>query len=649
MCGIAGLLYFERERAADPMLLQRMTDVITHRGPDDQGHEAIGPVGLGSRRLSIVGLPDGHMPMSTEDGRIWVVYNGEIYNHPYLRRQLEDKGHRYRTGSDTESILHAYREWGEGFAERLQGMFAIALWDDERQTLILVRDRLGIKPLYYQQDAQALRFGSEIKSLLCDPAVPRNISTQALNFYMAYLSPPAPHTMFAGIYALRPGEMLIAREGQTTQRMYWEPQLGMHALSEFDLKTVQDQLVHRFQRIVGEHLLADVPVGAFLSGGIDSSIIVAMMYQELGPGFPTFSIGFEGQELFDETRYARQIAERYATDHHEQRLSSQDLLKALDDITWQLDEPLADSSCLPVYYVSRLASEHVKVVLSGDGSDEIFAGYRKYQGEFFYGWMRWLPDAAQRWMADRALANLPESRGSHWMDMLRQVKKFSRGMHPEPFERHLRWTMHFEDQAREALFTPETLDGLAIEEARDFRKQLFDQAPHWDTLNRMLWVDLRHNLPADMLTKVDRMSMLHSLEVRVPFLDHELVEFAFSLPSSVKLRGKSTKWLLKKAFSNYLPYDLIHRRKHGFDVPVGEWFKHELRDVIEEVTSERVVRDRGLFNPGFVKQLWEDHREERRDYNNQLWMLLSLELWQRQYLDAAPGEVKSRPTAAGSP
>jgi len=627
----------------DKYLLQAMTDVIRHRGPDDEGHYIGGSIGLGSRRLSIIGLGDGHMPMSTEDENLWIAYNGELYNHPQLKSELISQGHTYRTHADTETFLHLYRQYGEAFLQSARGMFALALWDKKERKLILARDRLGIKPLYYQADNGAVRFGSEIKCLLCDPETPREIDLEALNYYLAYLAAPAPLSLFRGIKKVMPGEMLIVQNGQIEKRRFWRPEETIRSVQDGSPDKMANELKQRLRQTVDEHLLSDVPVGAFLSGGIDSSVLTALMYEYLGPGFKTFSIGFEGSKLFDETPHARKIAQQFQTDHEERILKPNDLLSALDDITWQLDEPLADSSCLPVYFVSQLAAQSVKVVFSGDGGDEIFAGYRKYQAEYFRRYCSWAPGFALRFLSQSLVSRIPESRSGYWMDWLRQGKKFFRGIHPDAFERHLSWAIHFEDELRSSLLTPEARAAMDFDAPRRFRRQLFDELPGADDLTRMLWVDLRHGLPADMLTKVDRMSMLHSLEVRVPFLDHALVEYAFSLPGEVKLRGKTTKWILKEAFKDILPMEILNRRKHGFDVPVGEWFKNELRDLIEDACSETVANRRGLFDPRQVRRVIMDHQDGKRDYNNQLWILLSLELWQRQYLDRPPGDVPSRP------
>ena len=646
MCGICGIFHLDSQEAVDPDLLQRMTDILRHRGPDDEGGLIDGSLGLGVRRLAIVGLGSGHMPMSTEDENVWVVYNGELYNHPEIKKELTGKGYGYRTGSDTESYLHLYSEYGERFLEKTRGMFALALWDRRRRRLILARDRLGIKPLYYHFDGRTLRFGSEIKAILCDPEVTREIDYEALNLYLAYLATPPPYTLFRGIKQVLPGEMLVIEDGNLRFQPFWNPEESMIESRSGSIAEWKAELAGRLRTAVREHLLSDVPVGAFLSGGIDSGILVGLMRECLGPGFKTFSIGFKDHKLFDETPAARLIAKKFGTDHYERILEPTDLLNALEDITWQLDEPLADSSTLPVYFVSKLAAEHGKVALSGDGGDEVFAGYRKYQAEYFRRFFAWLPAPALRFLSHHAVAWLPESRSNYWMDLARQVKKFFRGLNPDPFERHAAWATYFECELRRSLLLPDIRKQIEFDLPMNYRRKLYEELDRPDIVNRMLWVDLRHGLPADMLMKVDRMSMLHSLEVRVPYLDHTLVEFAFSLPGSVKLKGKTTKWILKETFKDLLPPEIMNRPKHGFDVPVGEWFRNELSDLVEEVGSESTTNRRGLFDPRQVRRIIKDHQDGKRDYNNQLWILLSLELWQRQYLDPGPGSIPSRPGGA---
>ncbi len=643
MCGFCGIHWFDPNRPIDKKLLESMTRILEHRGPDDEGIHVEPGLGFGHRRLSIIGLGDGQQPMSTEDGSIWVVYNGELYNHPEIRKNLESKGHVYRTSSDTESFLHLYRERGLDFLEEARGMFSLALWDRNKRRLILARDRCGIKPLfYYHQPGVGIRFASEIKSLLCDRSIPREIDLEALDLYLAFLATPSPWTLLKGIKKLEPGEMLIIDDGEVNLRTYWDP--WSHIRTDPSISDAEAvQLVHDNVRdSVRSHLLSDVPVGAFLSGGIDSSVVVGLMAELCGPGVPTFSIGFEGQSLFDETSDARQIAETFMTEHHEERLSPNDLLELLPQLMWAFDEPLADSSALPTFAVSRLARRQLKVVLSGDGGDEVFAGYRKYTGEYYRRFIEWVPPNVLKTVNDVVQKSIPESRSGGFMDGLRQAKKFLRGLAPDPVDRHLGWAIHFEDELRHGIYSDDVRSSLGGVTPRDLFAGRFDEADTDDLLNRLLWIDFRQGLPDDMLVKVDRMSMLNSLEVRVPFLDHQLVESVFSLPSHLKLRGKTTKWILKEAFSDLLPQKILHKPKHGFDVPIGEWIKKDLREVIEDVCGERAVANRGLFDPRAIRRLLDDHLSGRRELNNQFWILLSLEWWQRLYLDQ---DLPTRPAA----
>jgi len=528
MCGICGIHWFDGERAVDRDLLGKMTHILEHRGPDDEGVHIEPALGLGHRRLSIIGLGDGHQPMSTEDGDLWIVYNGELYNHPEIRRELEGKGFRYRTSSDAESFLHLYRAYGLDFPEKTRGMFALALWDRRNRRLILARDRVGIKPLYYSyQPGVGIRFASEIKSILCDPAVPKRIDLEALDLYMAFLGTPAPWTLLESVRKLHPGEMLIAERGNIELRRYWTPWETLECRDIPD-EEAMELVRESVKDSVRAHLLADVPVGAFLSGGIDSSVVVAVMAELCGPGFPTFSIGFEGAAGFDETSDARLVANHFQTEHHEQRLTHQNLLEWLPEIMWAFDEPLADASALPTYAVSRLAHERLKVVLSGDGADEVFAGYRKYTGEYYRRYVEWIPGPVLRIFNTAAQRILPESRSGPVLDKFRQFKKFLRGLNPDPVERHAGWAIHFEDDVRRSIYSGDVRAFIKDWAARDLIRGIYGDIRSADPVNRMLWTDCRQCLPDDMLVKTDRMSMLNSLEVRVPFLDHQLIEQLFS-------------------------------------------------------------------------------------------------------------------------
>lgn len=642
MCGICGFLRPGGDPDEAREVLERMTAVLAHRGPDDSGIHVGHGIGqdicLGHRRLSIIGLADGAQPMSSADGGLTIAYNGELYNHPQQRERLETKGCRYSTHSDTETFLHLYAERGLDFLDEADGMFALALWDESKRRLVLARDRAGIKPLFYYEAPWGLAFASELKSLLQMPGIPRELDYDALNHYLAFLYVPAPRCILKGIRKLLPGTMLIVEPEGVREHRYWDPSqvVANSSASSVSAEASVELVRERTRAAVRSHLLSDVQVGAFLSGGIDSSIVVSLMAEELGGGFPTFSIGYEGADLFDETGQARSFASRIGTDHHELRLCPDDLMRNLPNLVWQVDEPMADSSCLPVYEVSKLARREVKVVLSGDGADELFAGYRKYFGERYYNRLNWLPPAllkrVSRWSQDR----IPESRANRFWDLLRQGKKLLRGLHPDPFQRHYAWALYVDDFWRREILSPEVLEQIEIDAPAASMAACFEGCPDEEPLSRMLWTDLFMGLPDDMLTKVDRMSMFHSLEVRVPFLDRGVVEAALAVPVDRKLRGGETKWVLREAFRDQLPPEIFQRPKHGFDVPIGEWFRGPLRPAIEDAIEPGRVRARGIFRPEGLRRMWEAHLAYRRDFSNQLWQILTLELWQRFYLDRQP-------------
>ncbi len=646
MCGICGVVCSSSDVPVDRDALDRMTRILSHRGPDDGGVFVAPGAGLGHRRLSIIGLGDGNQPMASEDGGVTVVYNGELYSHPEQRRRLEADGYCYRTSSDTETFLHLYKQSKLDFLKDANGMFALALWDNPRRRLILARDRAGIKPLYYYAAPWGLVFASELKSLLQYPNVPRELDLDALNHYLTFLYVPAPRSILKGIRKLLPGQMLVYENGSIKEITFWNPR---DFLTSPEVRTIDApreavaQVRNGLETAVRSHLLADVQVGAFLSGGIDSSAIVALMAKELGSGFPTFSIGFEGVDLFDETAQARDFAKRIGTEHFERRLNPKDLLRTLPNISWQVDEPMADSSCIPVYEVSKLAQQNVKVVLSGDGGDELFAGYRKYLGEYFYRKFQWIPNPVLKGIASLGQNLLPESRANRFFDLLRQAKKFLRGLDPEAYQRHYQWACYFDQSKREELFHPGRLSEFDIHAPEATMSACFHSCPSDISLEKMLWTEMFFGLPDDMLTKVDRMSMFHSLEVRVPFLDRQLVETALRIPGNLKLRGKESKWVLREAFRDILPAEIFSRPKHGFDVPIGEWFRGPLRPQMEAAIEPKRVESRGIFRPSALRRLYDTHLSRRRDFSNQLWQILTLECWQQMYLDrqpslTAPGE-----------
>lgn len=626
MCGIYGFVGGELghpERINE--LLDAMDGTIVHRGPDDSGRYRDGSCAMGMRRLSIIDLAGGKQPIANEDGRLVVVFNGEIYNHQPLREELLQKGHRFTTTSDTEVLVHLFEERGEALVDPLLGMFAFALWDKERQELLLVRDRLGIKPLYFAPVGDGLVFGSELKSLLCHPAIGRDVSPAALSHYLSFGHTPPDQAILAGVHKLLPGHLLRWRAGAWRVRRYWE-------LPDREEQIAPDEAAAEVRRLLREavrsHLVADVPVGAFLSGGVDSASVVATM-AELGVRPQTFSIGFEEDE-FNELGYARQIARLYDTDHHE-LVVRPDAWALTERLVWYLDEPFADASAIPTYLVAQLAKERVKVVLSGDGGDELFAGYDRYawtlSEERRFGW---LPAPARRQMARLAAALPPGARGKNYLRHLAQPA------HP----RYVDGESLFPLPHKARLLGPALRDEGAGVAPLEARCALLDQA-QGDLLRRLLYLDTVTYLPLDILTKVDRMTMAHSLEARPPLLDHRLVEYAFRLPSALKLaRDGTQKAVFKRAVADLLPPAILNREKRGFALPLARWLRGPLRAPMLALLRDRRLAQRGWLDPKAIDGYLTEHLTGRRDHGLPLFSLLVLELWARRFLDGA-----AQPTA----
>jgi asparagine synthase (glutamine-hydrolysing) len=621
MCGIAGILR-QDGGAVDAGLLGRMTDVLAHRGPDGRGLHVTGPVGLGHRRLSIIDLSTGAQPMATADGALWITYNGEVYNYRELRGELEALGHRFQTTSDTEVILLGYEAWGPDVVTRLRGMFAFAIWDGRRRRLFAARDRLGIKPLVYAWDGKALRFGSEIKALLEDDTVARDLDWDAARDYFAHLCVPAPRTIFRTIRKLPPACYLLASPdgGEPEIRRYWTLRMAP------DRSVGETEWIARLRAVLDEtvrmHMIADVPVGAFLSGGVDSSTVVATMARVSSAPVKTFSIGFDEAD-FDELAFARQVAGRYGTDHFEMVVKP-DVMAILPKLTWQFDEPLADASALPTYCVSKITREHVTVALSGDGGDEGFAGYRRYaeadalarQGDGpLLGLLRPLYRLAARCLPAGV-------RGRGHLERLGT----------EPLERYFRM-MTFQREATLArLLDDDVARRVSLRPDFGVYQRLAAEAGSADYLSTLQYVDTNHYLPEDILAKVDRASMLTSLESRVPLLDHVLLEFAATIPASLKLRAGVGKHILKRAMAPYLPAEILTRRKMGFGVPLAAWFRGGLRDFATELLTDGRTRRRAIFRPAGVEALLADHAAGH-DRAAQIWSLICFELWCRTWLD----------------
>jgi asparagine synthase (glutamine-hydrolysing) len=625
MCGIAGFADITRRDGtitADRSRLEAMCDVMRHRGPDDDGVYVEPGVAIGMRRLSIIDLSTGHQPIHNEARTVWVVFNGEIYNYRELREALEAAGHRFYTASDTETIVHGYEEWGEQVFSRLRGMFGIAIWDAREQTLLVARDRAGIKPLYYGEGRGRLFFASEAKCLLVNPEIDREIDPAALDHYLAYLYTPRDRAIFRGIRKLSPGHYLRLRGGRVSVERYWQlPVVESFRGSEAE---ALDELERTLAAAVESHMLSDVPLGAFLSGGIDSSLVVALMARASRRPVKTFSIGFDDSE-FNELPHARRVADYLGTEHHE-FVVQPDATRILDRLIWHFDEPFADSSAIPTWYVSELARQHVTVVLSGDGGDELFGGYDRYLPHPRVQSFDRLAAGVGRAMAAAAWRALPH--GARGKNFLRHVSRDEQG-------RYLDSVTFFHADERKSLLSPDVRVALEAWDAESFFRAPFDRLSRLPFAAQMMAFDFETYLPEDCLTKVDRMSMAHSIESRVPLLDHVVIEFAASLPAAMKIGSGRRKHLLKELAFRLVPRELLERPKQGFGVPIGHWFRGPMRDVFADVLTSASTRQRGYFNAVFVDRILDEHLSGRRDHSLRLWQLVVFELWHRQYASHA--------------
>jgi len=632
MCGIYGMLHLDGAPAAADAL-RPMARLTVHRGPDDEGVYADGPLAFGMRRLSIIDVAGGHQPLSNEDGTLSLIANGEIYNYQALRSELTAQGHRFRTASDCETIIHLYEQHGDAFVERLNGMFAFALWDARRQRLLLGRDRLGIKPLYLWNDGRRLIFASEAKAILALPGMRAELDPAALSGYLMLGYVPAPQSIFRGLRKLAPATVLSAERGQVGERRYWR------VPAEIDRTPSEEEWIERvrarLEQSVRMQMVSDVPIGAFLSGGVDSSAVVAFMSAASDRPVKTYAIGFGGgaaEDYYNELPYARKVAQRFGTDHHE-ILVRPDVTALLPKLLWQMDEPIADTAFITTYLVSQFARRDVTVILSGVGGDELFGGYRRYLGSHYQAYFDRLPSGLRR--AASALGErLPGDRHSPLLNALRLAKGFlsTAGL---PFdERYRSYVEVFPDDAARALLRHPRHD------EHDALADAFAAAGSSDELNQMLSVDAQTQLPDDLLLLTDKMSMAVSLECRVPLLDHELVELAARMPQEVKIRGGRLKHALKAALSDILPTDILERKKRGFGTPMGAWLKGDLASLVRELLSPASIEARGLFRPPEVAALIAAHGANRLDGTDRLLTLLNLEIWSRMYLDGrAPADV----------
>ena len=628
MCGIYGIADLQGNALLDLELLSRMGDVIVHRGPDDEGHHVKGGVGLGMRRLSIIDVEGGHQPIANEDKTVWVVCNGEIYNFKELRTELEARGHIFGCRSDTEVIVHLYEEEGTELFKWLRGMFAIAIWDVRRRRLVLARDRLGKKPLYLARQPGRLLFASEIKSLLEDVTISRELNYSALNEYLALGYVPAPLTLFKGIEKVLPAHYLVCERDRVTSHCYWDidPERVEMLPEEEWVQRVREKLLESI-RI---RLVSDVPLGAFLSGGIDSSAIVAAMARMTDQPVKTYSIGFEGEDRFyNELPYAGIVARAFGTDHHEIMVRP-NVAELLPKLIWYMDEPIADSALITTFLVSRLAAQSVKVILSGVGGDELFGGYRRYLGDSFSRYYQLLPGPIRlRWLPS-LLARLPRDRHSSWKNLFRYAEAFVKSANLPPSESYTSYVTLFSPDARAEL---QYAGGNGLGPTSESMERYFQQCAGAENLNRFIYVDLKTSLPDDLLALTDKMTMAMSLECRAPFMDHELVELAARMPAHFKVHGFTMKYILKKAVKPWLPAEILNRKKRGFGAPVGAWLRRDLKLLVHETLSEKQVKKRGLFQWPVVEQLIRRHDSQEGDYTDHLLALINLELWFQQFMD----------------
>jgi asparagine synthase (glutamine-hydrolysing) len=626
MCGIVGKYNFATNEVVSPELIRTMCDVISYRGPDDSGVYTDGPIGLGHRRLSILDLsPLGHQPMFSSDGRLCITHNGEVYNFQELRSDLIKKGYSFASNCDTEVILCLYQEYGEDCLNYMRGMFAFAIWDKEKRSLFLARDRIGKKPLFYYLDGKRLIFASEIKSILTDPVVNKEINYQAFYDYFKHMYVPDPKTIYKRIHKLEPGHCLTCSESGISEREYWD--ISFAGNHKGEIAEISGELLSVLSESVRLRMISDVPLGAFLSGGIDSSAIVALMAQQQQKPVTTCSIGFDSAS-YDEVEFARAIARKFQTDHHEFTVR-ENAEEILPDLAHYFDEPFADSSAVPTYYVSKIARQQVTVALSGDGGDENFAGYEKYHVDDVENMIRGCIPRVLRSSLFPAAASLFSrchnrlaTRGTSLLNTLSMEADYG----------FFITNTDFDDRLWKAILNDDTRREIGEYHPFSVTSRYYHKADTDDHLSRILYTDLKTYLPGDILVKVDRMSMAHSLEVRAPILDHRVIEFAASIPSFFKYRSGEKKFILKQAFRDILPPQIMNRKKMGFSVPLGDWFRGELKQFADSTLLDRNSGLDHFFHVSPIRRIWDLHQSGKRNYASTLWMLLMFELWYQAFM-----------------
>ncbi len=625
MCGIHGVAAVNRDLRFTVANVEAMGNITVHRGPDDSGMYVDERAIIAMRRLSIIDVSGGHQPITNHDESIWVVCNGEIYNFQILREQLKADGAVFKTSSDTEVILHLYERHGLDFVTQLEGMFGFAIWDRPRKRLVIGRDRLGIKPVYYSVADGNLMFASELKSILELPGVNAELNRAALTEYLKLGYVPAPHSMIDGVKKLPPATLLICENGELRQHTYWKLTQNISSMSDA-------QWCERFREelkaSVNGQMVSDVPLGAFLSGGIDSSAVVACMAANSSRPVKTFSIGFgnaSGGQYYNELPYARQIAEQFGTEHQEIVVEPQ-VVDLMPRLLWHMDEPIADTAFVTTYLVSEFARRDVTVILSGVGGDELFGGYRRYLGDYYLRAVNWMPSGIRRGLLKHVVNQLPADRHSPLMNLSRYAKAVLESSELSFEQRYKGYVSAMETGAVEALLAEPSNGADTLDEA-------FARFTDGDGVNRMMQLDLVTQMPDDLLMLTDKMSMAASLECRVPLLDERMVELGMSMPGEQKIRGRELKSIMKRALEPMLPKNILYRKKRGFGAPMGAWFKHELKPMMEHLLSADTIERRGLFKPSVVASMIEEHTSSQADRTDELMALINLEIWSRMYLD----------------
>jgi asparagine synthase (glutamine-hydrolysing) len=627
MCGICGKLVFDNQATVPSALVKSMADAIRHRGPDDEGYYLSGPVGLGFRRLSIIDLKSGHQPLSNEDDSIWIIFNGEIYNYQELRAFLLDKGHTFKTRTDTEVIVHLYEEFGPACLEKLRGMFSFAIWDKKARSLFLARDRVGIKPLYYHLTDTSLVFASEIKAILADPSVDGQMDSKLIDRFLTFRYVPGEETLLKGIRKLAPGYYLLVKDGHTVIRQYWDLQFGKCS-PPMNMEQTEAELLSLLSETVKLHMIADVPVGVLLSGGVDSTGVLSLAVEQTDKKVSTFTVGFSGEEVADERPFARLAADRFGTEHHEMTITAENFAAFLPKYVWHMEEPVCEPPAIALYYVSQLARKHVTVLLSGEGGDEAFAGYTNYRN------LVWLERFKQGGpLLNGALAGGMSFASTHLgLSRLAKYVPLMNERFPDYYYGRTSNPHSTTGNGLGNVYSAEFLSAVdrnrSLEPVHTFQRHVRGEGP----LDAMLYIDTKTWLPDDLLIKADKMTMANSIELRVPLLDHKVLEFAASLPAKFKLNGLTTKFILKKALSQRIPKEIRNRKKTGFPVPYASWLRNDLKDIVWDVLMDRRTTDRGYFSKAAIEGMLRAN-SNGRDYSKDIFSLLCLELWQRTFLE----------------